>query len=435
MTAVTTSDWDALAHPRVVDNGQFAEKAHSDPEIALGRDEDEPFDRETYNPTYRMPANHFDVAKNNIARANARLKKLGIEECFEYETETYIEHRDGRDYEWVKLTLNRPSISFGGWSFTGAHDFAANGEVLNFHTTADAPIVTDNHCDHCGSKRARDRVYTVVHPEKGTMQVGKSCLEAFLGMRPSGLWAIDTELNLDEIEKATETQDSRSRVYDQEELLIVALAASDDGENFVSASRASWTDPPTVAVMNKNWAELLATGDTKQRQVLARKVQRWARKLEGPVGSYNDNLRALFAGKKDDTWVRGKHLGLAVSAVGGYYRAMQSEQTVEVEAKAKTAEKREFLAAPEQKLEAIPVTILRYSRGETEVAYNQTRDTTFITMIDDDGHIITWNASSYKELEIGQRFNLAKATVKRNEMYRGSFQTNVTRAKLEPLED
>jgi hypothetical protein len=413
--------------PRDDVSGRFVDAQQSAPDISdLTPDEPE----FVYIPVYRFPADVMGAVEQRIAKANARLLRAGISEQFTYTSEPFIERRNGQAFDYVKVTLNRPSIAHEGWTFTGAHDFTPGGGILHLSTTADAAEVIDNHCDHCGSKRARNRVYTVIHPEKGTLQIGASCLGAFLGMKPVGLWALEDSLDLDTIERESSGGQS-SAVYPSEDLLVVALAATDDGAEYVSAGRATFDNPPTSAVVRGKWTSLLADGDTKKRRVLARRIIRWAKKLDEEPGSYLGNLHEIFSGRKEDSYVRNKHLGYAVSAVSAYHRE-QEEVVVKAAVAAAPVIKPEFLGEPKTKLENLTATVQRRFFQEDSV-YGQNRDRTLLVLLTDTGHCVTWWASGYRDEQVGDRVAITRATVKENTVYEGVYQTVVTRAKMGPV--
>lgn len=426
---MTAPTWNEDLHPRIGD-GSFTDKPQSNPEVTLDVDGNPEW---AYTPSFRFPSNFLDAAIRKVEIANNRLEKLGIEDRFTYELEQEIEHRNGAAYEYTRMTLNRPSIGFDDWTFTGAHDFTPAGEVLRFRAEPDAPQVTDRHCDHCGSKRARNRVYTIVHPEKGTMQVGASCLEAFFGTSPKGLWTLDSDAGLDDFERDFgDRTDVRALMFEPEDLMVAALAASKDGAEYVSANNGSFATPPTAATVRGDYSKLLEAGDTKERRVLARRVIRWARGLEAEPGSYLDNIRASFAGKKDEVYIRVKHLGLAVSAVSAYHRHISEEKVERVLKAVEKKELPEFLAEPGTKITEVIATVQFVKYGESNYGYSPT-ETTWIKMLSDSGHVLSWNASSSLDFKPGDRVTVDRATVKKNEIYRGSHQTNLTRAKLTPL--
>jgi len=426
--------WNELLHPRIGD-GTFTDKAQGAPELALSAsthvDLDEP--RE-YNPRYRVPANLVDLAVKKIDRANDRLAKAGLDNRFTYEITEVLEERNHRQYLYADIQLNRPSISFEGWTFAGAHDFTPAGKVVNFWAKGTIPDVVDNRCDHCGANRARTRVYTVEHPEKGTMQVGQSCLKAFLGITPGNLWALTSELELDDIERGgEETYGPANEAYATEELLIAALTASNDGKDFVTATQADWQQPPTASITVANFDKLLASGETRARRALARKIIRWAKTADDTGGDYIANLKAVLAGSKDTQIVRRKHVGLAVSAISAYHRDQDKTALKKAREEAKTTEKREYLAPVGEKVKDLSATV--------EVAYHDTsyygrrpQDTTLLVLRTSDGHVLKWNASSRQDVRPGDKVTVTTGTVKAHEQYRGAFQTVLTRAKMSPAQ-
>jgi hypothetical protein len=277
-------------------------------------------------------------------------------------------------------------------------------------------------------------VYTIVHPEKGTMQIGASCLEAFLGIKPAGLWAIDDELELKDIEETYgDKLDVRSSVFDPQDLLIAALAASNDGKDYVSAANASYTEAPTSIVVNQQFDKLLIDGTTEERTALAADIITWARSLKDDNG-YLGNIHSLFAGDIDQVLIRNKHFNLAVSTVAAYRNSMDENARVATEKKQKSAEAQEFLGKEGDKLENITATIQRRKDDSTNYSGHQ-KDSTWLVMVTDTGHVLSWTASSTQNVEVGQRVTISKATVKSNTMYNGSYQTKITRAKMEILED
>jgi hypothetical protein len=422
--------WNELHHPRIGD-GTFTDKLQGAPELELAAStEDDSDDGYEYNPTYRLPDNLVELAVKKIDRANERLAKVGIDERFTYDLTEVIEMRNGRQYLFSELKLNRPSISFGGWAFAGAHDFTPAGKVLNFWAKSSAPDVVDNRCDHCGANRARTRVYTVEHPKKGTMQVGQSCLKAFLGITPGNLWALTSELELDDLERGGyETYGSANQAYATEELLIAALAASDDGKNFVTASEGDWQQPPTAATTIAEFDRLLADGETRARRALARKIIRWANSVDDSGSDYVSNLKAVLAGSKDTQIVRRKHVGLAVSAISAYRRDQEKAAVKKAREETKAAEKREYLAPVGEKVKDLVATV--------EVAYHDTsyfgprpKNTTLLVLRTNDGHVLKWQSSSQQDVSPGDKVTVTTGTVKTHQMYRDTFQTVLTRAKI-----
>ncbi|KQO98749.1 hypothetical protein [Leifsonia sp. Leaf264] len=452
MNQTTTKEWDPEEHLRHPFSGEFItmnrrsdqgdlggvvlaaeplyvyDEADETGDPALSRVEDAP---ERYEPKYRFLAERLEIAEQKIARANNRLAKLGIEERFEFEIESSFEQLKGDTVEYVTLTLNRPSISYDGWSFAGAHHVAANGNWVN-HFTGDhlANIVPNGTaCDHCGQTRHRTKLYTVRHPELGFKQIGASCLSAFLGVRPQGLWALESDLELDVIEANDRERSNAgaSRVFDQNDLVVAALVASENGEKFVSGKNGTFNNPPTASVVSKTFASLLAKATDEQRQKAA-EIVAWARTREDAPGSYLGNLAAIFGADPGQEFVRAKHLGYAVSAVGAFQNDGKKKVARKAAEDLRANEKKEWLAAPKEKLRELKVTVDRVKHDTFEVN-GHTRDSTWLVMHTDEGHVLTWSASKDIDVEVGGTMTIGSASVKDNTMYGDTFQTALTNAR------
>lgn len=89
----------------------------------------------------------------------------------------------------------------GVWRYLARLEHAPSGTII--HRSASTAEVSDEvleryrgrgpACDHCDARRKRNDTFVVRNRETGeTAQVGRSCLEAYLGSTPEGsLWAFD----------------------------------------------------------------------------------------------------------------------------------------------------------------------------------------------------------------------------------------------------
>lgn len=390
---------------------------------------------EPFNPTYVFPAARMDAALHKIELANRRLERAGISERFAFDTDTFIRNDPdtGMSIEMVSLTLDKPSIGIDGWSFVGAHDFTPDGAVISaYQLDASVQQPADTSCDKCGTSRARERIYTLRDEDGNEQHVGKSCLQAFLGIKPSGMWALDYEL-FDEEESSDEHEDNllyrrTSQVYPASDLIVAALAASDDGATFISKSAARAGEEPTAVTVSKDFRKLTAE-PTAETVESAKEILTWLESQPGD-SEYMANLKAALLPTGDDAkWVKPKHLALAVSAVGARRaaRARELEKTIRVETKKE--EVKGYLAAPKEKIADVKATVQLIRYFESDYGYHPTTNT-MIVMISDSGHVLKWTTSSNVEVEEGQKI-VVKGTVKANTVYRDSYQTEIIRAKLE----
>lgn len=395
-----------------------------------------------YNHGYHFKAHFLPEAIRKVEQANEKLAKLGIDDRFAWTTETYVTTDNGQRHEMIRFELDRPAIGYDGYVFAGAHDFTPTGATVS-HLTRNGAISdlipADNHCDHCGSKRARGRVYTVTHPEKGTIQVGQSCLAAYMGIKPEGLWALDDDLGMEGLEESSRINGrENSNVWDVDELLVAALTATNNGKEYVSTTAAGFMGVGTAVKVRQDFRTLLAEGDGTTRRRLARKIVAWTKKLDGEPGSYEGNLKAILGGKQKENYVRNQHFGIAVSAVSAYNRAIerQKEQAARQKLDAANPVKQEYLAEPGEKLagvEATVVSVKTICMQSFSYPYNDEYKP-MVTMRTADGHTLLWVApSSYDgKLEESQQVRIKGAIVKSNKVYQDVWQTGLKNVRLDP---
>ena len=413
----------------VVDDGtgtQWASPEHSDADIELQPQDDLDYQPDPdWGTRFVFPKSRFAAAVHSIEKANRRLARSGVEERFTYEFKESVENRDGREYQIVTVTLNRPRIGFAGWVFTGAHDFTPDGDVISHKLGEDTPDVTESRCDYCGKTRHRGRVYTLHSETEGDKQVGKSCLRLFLGVTPEGLWALTSDAGLDENDDETDMTwyTANDQVLPATDMLAVAINLSDGGTNFVPRSRASRENPATADKVLDAWdahKEAFTPEDTE----LAKNVQEWLAG-EPEDGDYISNLKAALVSKTGEPkHVLRKHVPLAVSAVSAYQRAQEKAIAKKVLDDAKQSYTPGFIAEQGEKFAGVGGKVLRTRRVDGTYG-----TTTIVTLVTDDGHQTTWFASGYKEFQPGQKVTIA-GTVKGHDEYDGADQTIITRAKL-----
>jgi hypothetical protein len=134
---------------------------------------------------------------------------------------------------------------------------------------------------------------------------------------------------------------------------------------------------------------------------------------------YMHNLQAICK-----SCVTGKSVGIAVSAIVAYQRAMEQE------------------VARKQRAEAPPSnhvgTVGERSTFKLQVLSVRYVDTDWgskaiVRMQDASGNIFMWFSTSEPELEIGEHYSV-KGTVKKHDEYKGTKQTVLSRCKVSAIE-
>ncbi|HLR95018.1 MAG TPA: hypothetical protein VK053_10860 [Jiangellaceae bacterium] len=422
---------------------------------------------ERSGPSMRIPTWAVERAEHKVELANRRLEREGITDRFELEcVDEPVEHRGptafeadeygleaGKTYafQYSTITLNRPAISHDGWRFDAALDRVPGTDEFTMRTVPGRDFggwrPEPGRCDHCGKFRDRNTTYLVTHPETGeTMQVGASCMEAFLGIRPKGLWTLGMGMRDLYPEYETPPPASSMTVTDNRELIAKALIATEMGKRYVSKSRAEeWGTASTADRVEDLFGE-----DSLRRYTPEEREEREQAQTQlqdvldsgvvddviaagtavGTDSDYGRNLTTVLqAGFATD-----KMRGTVISAVAVYGR--QQRETVKAQAdrdRAATAAQG-FAADVKTRMREVPVTVTNvYESTRPRYAYPY-GDEPFqiITMRDADGHEIVWKTGSIQPVEPGDRVTMT-GTVKAHSQYRGVDQTEISRALLEKL--
>lgn len=437
--------------------GEFASNEHEEaraPLMATAVDgEGEEYTYEVYNPTYTILSHNIGAFNERIEKANARLKRAGVEERFGYTTETRTIHReDGTIVEVVDVTLEKPRISAGDWRFDSTHELTENGDVLNYYSAKDADKspVTDMGCEQCGVKRHRGKVYRVSNKETGEVkQIGGSCLNIFTGVKPSGLWALEYNPDVEDL-GYDEDEDyqfggfggGQSLVVDDRNMLLATIRASDTERGFISKSSAGFNEVPTSEVVKSDFRKLTAAEATDAERAEIDAVLNYVRTSEDE-SDYMGNLRTVLKPSPDGTsYIKSKHIGIAASALSSYRRHVQRELERAERAKVDAAKQKSFLAPTGTKIvdlkkqtgQPITARIVRMNAGYENdyggIPYH-------VNMVTSDGHVVYWKASSHPGLQEGMLVSIDGGSVKDNKVsdYNGDYETVLTRAKLTEIEE
>lgn len=396
-------------------------------------------------PRLVVPEWAVPLAQKRVDAANRRLERAGIPDRFSLDVgDPYLRDRpsDGRKEMVCDIRLSHPTISYDGWSFVAALDTTPDGSFI----TRNAPgeelhgwRPQEALCEHCGTRRHRTTTYVLRHTDGTITQVGSTCIQDFLGVKPAGLWTLDADL-ADQIESdvAEHAPNHAGQVYTPvDDVVALALAASDGGRGYRSASQWS-PGSSTVQVVRDVLFTVPRTRDeeeerTELEQQAARyradgtvdEVLRFAADLAGD-SDYATNLRTLAT----QDHVGPKHLGILASAVAVWARD-RAEQT---QRQAQVPPAAGWLGPVGTKLTGRSATV------EKVVYVDNPYDpyggvNTLVIMRADTGHTLKWFATGRKDLDTGQRLSLTGGTVKDNDTYQGTDQTVVTRVRYEVLPD
>lgn len=368
-----------------------------------------------------------------VGEANHRLERAGIEERFTLERSRplkLIEH--GRPTTSWMVRLNRPVISYKGWRFAAELERDASGAILSHNATI-SRIPDTLECEHCHTRIDRTKTYMLVHEDGTQIQVGSTCVETYLGIRPKGLWTLDVSLideyavdePIDDVEEDGGYDASLPVVSREDEVparavLAAALDISDGGKNWIrredTPDGVGTSDIIKQEIRDDGWRSE-GTQDPRINDVI-KAVQDMSDDTE-----YARNLKALAGARV----ISFKNAGLLASAVTVYARAQRATRTPSPATPG-------FIAPEGQPVPSTEAKVTAVRAFEDFNPYTGRPMTTrMVLMRDSNGHTIKWNTTGRNVPGEGDRIRLTGGTVKRHGEYRGEDQSIVTRLKFEPI--
>lgn len=401
---------------------------------------------------------NYDRAVAKIEAANRKLERAGITEKFEYETEEKILDRKTPNGAPVRLqyyafTLSAPVISY-----------THNGERYDFEAVMqqeDAGIITKSArgvelngyrvdslvCDHCGQKRKRSKTFLIKDSQGNRHQIGSGCIDAYFGVKPEGLWALTyNPFELLEKEDSDSPAFKNSEVYDVRETLAYALAASHNGQGFVSRATAEEYGKISTADMVHRMRHInIEQEEHKVERLEQLKIQAQAFLNNGRVdevlneiqqipgnSDYITNIKTLAKGK----FTKKKSQTMLISAIGALNREERLKKQREEAEKAKAA-KREMFShghfgqVNEKIAKGTTFKVLDnavYSSYDNY--YGIDVEKSRMVLQDEEGHQIVWFASRKINLEKNDDFIISSGKVKKHGQYDGIDQTIIGNVRL-----
>ncbi len=334
----------------------------------------------------------------------------------------------------VAVTGETPRL--GGWAFAATLQHAGEaGNILRAVPGVQLPVgfrTVEPACDHCQTQRRRVDTFVVCSEAEGYKQVGRNCLQDFVGGKDPQAAAAMAEYLTQAAEACGDAEEGYgsgggSPRYGIEAFLAQA-AACIRVDGFMSRTKAreafepvestadavaSIFNPPVVfgevPAKFKAWAKTVAVtaADVKTgEEALA-----WVLAKVGAEGNndYFHNLTVVCSQLTVDS----RGTGLAASAVSVYLREIGRQ------AAAKATTPSTHIGTVGERLE-LDVTVTRIHSRDSN--YGTTHITGLVTK---EGNALTWFCSG-APLEVGKSYHVS-ATVKKHDDFRGIKQTVVAR--------
>ena len=342
----------------------------------------------------------------------------------------------GNTYRQVTAVLNRPVIRNGDWAFVGSLDAftdedgrqvitanSVNGESIEGNFETDDAV----RCDHCGHMRHRNRTYVVRNGEGEYKQVGSNCLQAFLGVRPTGLWALEQDVVDEKVWRRNTGVgfNPNFMMVPTRSIVALGLAVSGGGKDYVGASYDTASLPTKLRVsdlllgkrnkvdVNVDPEEYLDDADKMIKDTVFDNTE-----------DYGRNMQTLLS----QPMVPLSKVGFVVSVIPAFQRQFVAKNKIMKE-KAKG-----FLGEPKDVVTDIPnVTVEKVIPFESNYGYHPVTGHMYI-MRTSDNKVIKWATTSNNEIltkvDVGSVINIGKLTVKKTGEAYGEDQTEVKNMKF-----
>ena len=399
----------------ITTGGQFAREPRTEPDIALVPTVKEPT-TDVQGTAFRLGQWTWDSAQKSVDAANRRLERAGIENRFEatWGEPFGVTLADGNLYQCKSLALSQPSIGYDGWQFAATLSPADEGLVVRTVPGADlggwAP--QDQWCDHCQRRRHRAKTYVLGHESGDRVQVGSSCIQEFLGVKPQGLCALDWSLP-EGLEDGAPPSREGGGVRDSlisatvRDVVAASIVATDGGRRYVSRAVAqddySGATRATADAVQSAFLPSMTPGGERERQEFLAEVPRVDSSMVDDVlevarnlpsdSDYGRNLRVLSGGEV----VGLADMGFMASAVSAWAR---EKERAAVKA-SYVPPVRGYLAPVGEKVAGTRARVsqVRYVDGY----YGQS---TLVVTRADSGHDLKWFASGTVDVEVGAALSL-----------------------------
>lgn len=429
--------------------GQWKTQARDDEVDDLGAEPVEP-EWEVPEPhKLTFPQNRLPHFVKAIEAANRRLERNGVDERFSFtktERTVPVKGPDGNVRAHIPcydVEMNQPRIKLGDYQVAARIDTLEDGSLVAMSapgTELHGWVPEDLSCDQCHTNRQRNNVYVLDGPDGDRHVVGSTCLEVYTGVKPQGLWVL-TESLADDFDESGQLGDPDEKylgssggtpVEDVDRTLTAAIAVAEiqGGYRRTGDDHGSTRDA-VMAALHPNmklqaeidWSHKVAD---QSRDV---DLDQFKTDLDQALGDADSdwaiNVRALTRQEH----VTHRHVGTLVSAISAVdrYRAKKRETATIASG---------YIADVDAKIDKKNPVQAKVLRMNYQTAYinGYARNYAWVRMQTDDGHIMTWKASSEKalnEMEEGQSIRVTGGTVKGHDRFNNEDQTVMTRLKYE----
>lgn len=387
---------------------------------------------------YRVPAENVQSMKEQFARLVRKAKKLGAEkpqlvqvgESFrETENAAGVTSRQ----RLVHFSVQGAAPKLAGWVLVAVIEPLGEEAVTRVVPGETLPVefrTVNMTCEHCNADRRRKEVFIVRHDDGRHARVGRNCLQDFLGgTSPEQLVAwheffVAAAAMGGEAER--DTRFGQWRDYDLVELVTTAACVIRQlGWVSAAAAREEGREGTSTAcqVLNilrptphtRQWVRENELYVNDADKALAAEAIEWGKAQKTDAGDYLYNVGVISRAGI----VPQKNVGLAVSILSAYRRAMEDQVAKRMERETKA---RGFVGTIGAREGFAQVTIVGMREFDGEYGPR-----TLVRFEDAPGNIMVWWATGCGfNWNVGDVMDIT-ATVKGHDVYKGSNQTTLQR--------
>ena len=338
------------------------------------------------------------------------------------------------EYTWVTIKYQRPSID--GWKLIAVYDWDTtdDGRVCYVSTVPSemTPLeyreVESEYCDHCSTRRQRNKSMLITKNYIDYKVVGSTCIKDFLGHKSPELlikmFSFEETLYGYSLEEPSYLNGTNEALCGVEHILTIAAMFTNKfgyvkayGDGMSTALRVErYLFPITEYDFEIN----TTMSPTSYDITMAKDTMEWIRNDNG-VNDYMANLiKAVNAGA-----ISLKRFGVVVSAVTSFKRHVKRTEDEEV----KATRSNNWIGLIKVRLKGLVATV-----ADVRITDGYYGETTIVTLLTGTGDTLKWFSSVSIDVERGDVWTL-DGTVKAHDEFRDTKQTVLTRVKFVPFHE
>lgn len=240
--------------------------------------------------------------------------------------------KNGRKYiqRFSKVTVSWDDSASEGWKWIAVLQHLPEGNIIRNVSREELPSQYRNSgpdCDHCNVSRKRINTYILHHQDGKYVQVGRSCLQDFLGSSPSGYAEsaaiISDALTASEASEALPVTGGATHLLPLDIFLGYVAGCI---RVYGWASKAQVREHGGMATAHRAYTACAAPSDdlqaTDEETLEVAAAISWAENLSEDCGEYLHNLKVIA----QSSAVEARTIGYAASLLPAYRRHVEESK-------------------------------------------------------------------------------------------------------------